>query len=65
MFSNAQFEGAVEPSQLSYLLDLPSHLSKEPSPPDSPAISKSVIPLISKSNLVHKPLIAPIDESLL
>ncbi|KAK1321944.1 hypothetical protein QJS10_CPA03g01598 [Acorus calamus] len=111
IFRNAQFKEAVEPSQLPNMLDLPSHLLEEPSPPESPAISKSKFPAISKaefpviykakfpatsksefpaisksetpaiskaitpatsksiislttkSDLIHRPLIAPIDKS--
>ncbi|KAK1324741.1 hypothetical protein QJS10_CPA01g02027 [Acorus calamus] len=49
IFRNAQFKEAVDPSQLSDPLDLPSHPSEEPSPPESPAISKAISSKISKS----------------
>ncbi|KAK1318652.1 hypothetical protein QJS10_CPB04g01312 [Acorus calamus] len=57
IFKNAQFEGAVKPSKLP---DLPSHLPKELFPPDSPAISNSII-----LYQTHKPLITPVEESSL
>ncbi|KAK1296111.1 hypothetical protein QJS10_CPB15g00742 [Acorus calamus] len=49
IFRNAQFKKAVEPSQLPNMLDLPSHLLEEPSPPEFPAISKSKFPVTSKT----------------